>query len=696
LARSLADVFRAIAGKQYHSARNLLVSLDSKHPNRACVLAQMWLVAAAANRPREEAHALKERLANLPPRWPVVYFARMSLACEAEDFWQAWRHYVECRERFPQVSYGQLPALVSGDLLGLLDLNVRTEIIPLLLSAARDLFSEKLQRLLRLYLEVKPDVALAVPSRPLWPGRRASTPPAVRDVPALVRAGRLFSALQICQQWRRQSPAELAAWWNTLTFLLWLGKFEEAKALLLEMQQAGFEEEDVAEAWAAYFGLAQPWLQARKEIPLLRQRFAQQELLQRLLAHPAIQLRVVPPPSDQPDQPPRISAIYLLSGESYPLVGEDAAALPYYLAVAVVERVTPEGVEILWHPVAPSAQVVARLQEVTGQPVESVSMEKLSWGWLTHYPHLLAVPLADQNGVPRYRLKQTRARADAEHLLGPFVDLPRPELDGKTLAEAAQQAQLRPRLCGLLLWIEADRPELTPAVLQLRERLGLGAPPLVDPRRRDLRTLPMASLRRLDPQRLLPGEMKWLVARWPFHHTAAGHRLFWTVYCQRPDLRSEVDIKTLWASVTTLVRWASSGEQAFQVVQQLRDVGDPEGRWPAPLDELLELQRLVYWGQRHEVARQFWRIRDSFWANPTVRETVRFLLQELELVDRDGLLPDWLRQPGATPVVEAAPSSEQLPAAVVQPTAPESQLWLPPSADETPGQGPKLWVPGEE
>jgi len=692
LVRPLGDVFRAMEGRQFHNAKNLLVSLAAKYPDRPCILRLLWQVNEHCNLSTEAVHAC-HKLAELPPKWPAVFWARIASAARRSSFSEAWGSYVQMRELFPQLPLKDMPQNLWDELMQSMHWNLRASRVSAVATAARGCFPRQAQEPLRIMVTLLANHLNIAPCRLLWPGRGAEALGHLQQVPALVRQGRLETALRICNHWRGSHPDQLPAAWNCLILLLWLERFSDAFQLLREMQQVGFPLEDVAEAWAAYFAAARPWVEARKNLPLLRVQLSLDQFRE-LLSRPEIYYDEGSYGDSHEPLELKLQEVFLLAPAPN-TEREEVGRVFVVKAAAYLERTPTGSVRLIWHAAEPWESVrqhlgdILRIEpEVFEDPSLAVRGER---AFPNFYPRLV-VRAPDLPGCEQQRLEVAYL---SRRLENEFPFTPRPELDGKTPLDAAKDEDLRPRVLGLVLCLAED-PRLEKVISTLRQRLGFEEPPVIDPRQRDVRCLPPIALRRVDVRYLTPGQVAWLRERFPFLRSTVGQRLVWSVVRHRPELREEFSASQVLRLAIHLIMSCCDKEAARQIVEEARALGNPS-HWDLPIAELVEFYYLAFVGYRDDFATLFWQLRDKYWNDRKVRGVIYDLLKGLGLIHPQGTLPEWLREKGG--VVSRVSRDEglagPLPASPTGAAGESAGLWLPPHVRDPEAEKRRLWLPGQ-
>ena len=692
LARPLGDVLRAIEGGQYRSARNLLVTLAAKYPNRPCLLELLWVLNAECGLPKE-AEEVRERLAQLPPDWPAVFWARISLASQRDLYAEAWQLYVQMRERFPQLSLARVPKHLWGELLQCMGRVARPSRLIAMMTAAREWFPSESFENFRKMLREWADALNVGPSRLLWPGKRSQGLGRLQQVPVLVRQGRLETALRICNHWRRTHPSELPAWWNCLILLLWLEKFDQARRLLQEMQEAGFPLEDLGEAWAAYWAAARPWEEERNQRPRLVVEVPESKVGE-LITHPEIHPQFDWLAGGEQGRDFLLKALFLKADASDLLPTEEGRII-VVAAKARVEKIPEGSVVLTWYPYYPVEEVRRRLEAVIGLELKVCEAAGRQVDLEGEFTGILPWVVVRAPHAGPFEYKRARDSYFARKLQEEFLSIPRPELDGKTLLEAAHDADLRPRVLGLLLFLEITEPRFRKVAASFREQLGFGEPPAIDPRQRDVRCLPPIAFRRVDARYLTPSQLAWVRQRYPFATSFLGHQLQWNALRHQPELAKELPVRDVLRSAIHLIFMSCDKEESERIVQEARELPAPPD-WDLPVAELAELHHLGFWGSQEEFAKLFWEIRNKHWQHVEVRASLAALLETLGLIDDSGVLVEWLREKGGAicPRARVEEGAASGAASEADSSGQTTGLWLPPGVREEPVQRPRLWIPG--
>ncbi len=711
LGRKLTEVARALSGGQYHAARNLAVALNGKYPSRACVMYLLWRAHEMCGE-EAEASRYRETLAAMEPRWPAVFWAQMVSQVRKEDLPRALLAYVDLCEKLPDSPRGSLAGLFSHALAGLASRSLDVFEVAWILRSAAELLVPEARQKLHQILERNGHLLAVGPGgllRPRKVGR--ALPQWLRPLPQLVRQGRLITALETGHRWRRENPADFAAWWNTLALQLWLWRPEEARQTLEEMASAGFSDEEQGEAWAAFFCYVGPWLEQLKTQPTWQMEISP-EALETLAGHPAVD--ILAPQGVPASQLKNLQ--FALLGWFEPIPGlepaDAAVRAEAWKAAGLVRRRQEGDLEVLWT----GLESEDRLKQFLRGTLRA---EPSAWRHIDpmQRPRELAqicevlagrlIPVSLRG--PWQAEDQTTAacvlrRGIIRYVETSFLSSPRPELDSKTPLEAAADPQLRARLIGLLLSLLGEYPSLFPVLHAVRERLNLGSPQLIDARALHPRRVPFVALLRVDPATVNGRFFSYLVRQGKSALHQLAVMVLWRFVAGNPRLRhllSDSEELQLARKRLLLTNSVQEAEEILRLISEPKEV-KCDG---LPAAELLRLAFFGLWGSREEFAERFWQLRGRYWSNPTVRTELLLTLAELGFLRPPGILLEWLRRGsaakgawaqghGCSDSRQPATTGSPLEELAAKPGADPSIKSPSPEPSSKEGR-PKLWLPGD-
>ncbi|MEN0110704.1 MAG: SEC-C domain-containing protein [Planctomycetota bacterium] len=311
--------------------------------------------------------------------------------------------------------------------------------------------------------------------------------------------------------------------------------------------------------------------------------------------------------------------------------------------------------------------------EVVGQAASADASMKLRW----RFPD--DTPVA----VRRELLKAERSRMLAED----WADTPHPGLGGRTPAEAANGDATRLAAAAAVLVIEQAVGGTVDgdAVAKLRARLGIDAPPAIDPRTADLETLPISRLSRVNLADASDDDLVMLYERVELAGEPESVLRVTREAVSRASLVDRLPLEGMYQRLATL---EPDPADALAWVEKARAEADSAGRSNAIWD-LIELELRVLEGQIEAANRVIDHLRTTHLNEPGVAERLYGLLYSL------GAAPDAPMTTGG-PAIDPAGAP---PAAALEPTAApagdaSSKLWTP--GDDAPsggGGGQKIWTP---
>jgi hypothetical protein len=413
----------------------------------------------------------------------------------------------------------------------------------------------------------------------------------------------------------------------------------------------------------------------------LEERFASDRQLDRLPIDPRTWNETTGLGTDEP--PPR-AGYSLLDRPPPPAEGLTRDKIPLVLGTLLLFGRQTDRTERLQLIVLRSDLATARVQlsriggdalgDVTEEKVVSHSVARESGlGWQWRFPE----------EVTTERRNELVHEERTHRMLEVWPETPLSDLDGQTPRQAAANPNLRSRVLGLILCMDAtELPGSENRVLDtLRQRLGLPVPQPIDPKTADLANLPRVRLGRLQADKLSDEELIRCYRRASFppqrHAMAslAAEIVGRTSFTGRPEVAEAYGALAASASDTSAaLAFVEKGRTAAQRAKQSTAAWD--------LEELeLRLQR----GEGAEASRLLQHVQREHAREPGVSETLFRILYEAGFIDEQGR--------------RIAPPQQQASPILVPGAAPPGKILVPGGEGAAPaGQSakPVIWTPGME
>ena len=315
-------------------------------------------------------------------------------------------------------------------------------------------------------------------------------------------------------------------------------------------------------------------------------------------------------------------------------------------------------------------EALGELQDTEVVAEKPLGEEALSWRW--RLPD--DTPLA----LRRELLAQQRRTA----ILDKWADSPRGALGNKSPHEAAGDETLRIPLLASLLIVEqsTNDPDELQLFAELREKLGIAQPDIVEPQDVDLQVLPLVRMPRLNLAALSAKQLAELQERTVLMGANLATILIAEQLVTREDLPEDFDLAP---SYGRLIRLLPDPESVGPWIEKARAWSksreESEAQWA-----LLELETAIQRGDAESVQACVGEIRDKHMNEPGVSEEVYRLLYAAGLID-------------PTRMAGQAPPTAGEPVGVGTPAGDGPAIWTPggdaaagPSSDD---DKPTIWTP---
>jgi tetratricopeptide (TPR) repeat protein len=324
------------------------------------------------------------------------------------------------------------------------------------------------------------------------------------------------------------------------------------------------------------------------------------------------------------------------------------------------------------------AQSESLLSEVAGDAVTLPGEEKVLGPIATVEKALTGriVPPA-QTTVDQYYALSEQARRDA--ILNRWPLVPLDALDGKNAREAAGDPAYRVKLLAAILLVEAALQQQGSSFdfNELRGQLGLPAAEPIDGSDPHLNRLPLVRWSRLGVATLSNEQLASFYQRALAFLAVGALRKLAREVAERPSLE---DPERKLSAASILVRIEPDPRERLKYLFQARDLAVAQGRSSAPFD-LAELTLRIERGEMQPAVDVINHLQSSHAKEPGVMQRLAETLVHFGLLAPDGTPP--------------GPPPQEEPSIIVPGGSPEQagKLWTPGGETST-GEKPALWTPG--
>ncbi|HEV3137554.1 MAG TPA: hypothetical protein VGZ26_06610, partial [Pirellulales bacterium] len=637
LISELDKVQRMLEGEQRAACLEYIDSLESKFPERACLLSIKAMLQAQLGH-EEKADATLSAFMTKHPDNPVALAEAATLKAGRDGGEAAVGTLQDalekCGEQIPPQVYDAI-GLVAQSLVadGLL-LAARAHLV-LQLSMGGTKDKRPVELLMRLNnspavpLLTKQDMPLLpCPDDALWKNSfNTALAPAMRGAWRLAARNLVELAARV-GDWP-------VIWHNVAVLRGWLGDTPGAVESLHKYAVQDIPLDDAVEAEA----LAQ-LLDADKvdQVDVLTIPYGINEF-EPLLAHLAANPRSFSMPIDlarmgTPDDPPPKGAYWLLD-RGVPESGKEISReqIPQMVGqVYVFGKQTDRAARLeLVAYRTELAQAKQVLSEVGGDALGAPGAETIT----THVPavqHVLGWNWRLPDDTPPDHRLALMSQHRREILLNRWPDMPQQLLGGKSAREAARDPAHRIRLLGAILLLELSTDQLTSDFdfNELRAKLDLPPAGPIDPNQVSLADLPLARLGRVDVKQLSDEALVDLYRRADhFRHISALRKLAHEIIA-RPSLdrpQDQADGLDKAEVYGILAQIEPDTRQAIAYLEQARKIAEASKTSTAPWD-LAELTLRIARGEVPEADRLLHHIRDQHIREPGVAQALFQILTE--------------------------------------------------------------------
>ena len=292
----------------------------------------------------------------------------------------------------------------------------------------------------------------------------------------------------------------------------------------------------------------------------------------------------------------------------------------------------------------------------------------LSWNWR----------LPDDTPADRRLTLMNEQRKDI--LLNRWPEMSQKVLGGKSASQISNDPALRIKVLAAILLLEMSTDQVTADFdfNELRQKLGL--PPLaaIDPQGVSLNELPLVRLGRVEVKRLSDEDLVDLYRRADHYRHIVALRALANEIIARPSLDKEIEKAEVYG---VLAQIEPDTHRALEYLDLARHSAEVAKSSTAPWD-LAELALRIARGEIPEADRLLHHIRDEHVREPGVAQALFQILSEAGIIGPDGK-PTAAAQREAGMVAPGAAPAEA------------GKIWTP-GSDQPSGKKSALWTPGME
>jgi tetratricopeptide (TPR) repeat protein len=257
-------------------------------------------------------------------------------------------------------------------------------------------------------------------------------------------------------------------------------------------------------------------------------------------------------------------------------------------------------------------------------------------------------------------------------------------LDGAAPQDAARDPAMRVPVLAAVLNLELssmnDGDELD--FNELRSKLGLPQTTKIDPTGLEVMLVPLARLHRLDAAKLTDEQLEAAYARAAHYRHVAAIRLFSEEALKRPDFEKKIPKQEVYGQLAQVERHP---QKAIGYIDQARKAAEAAGQSSAPWD-ITEMTLRLSMGDFPEADRLLQHVRNEHIREPGVANLLFQVLVEAGVIRPDG-----------TPTVGPTPQGEApglMPGVAPAAPAETGKIWTP-GAELAPATGKKsvIWTP---
>ncbi len=685
LLTDLEKVQRMLEGEQRAACLEYIEGLESKFPERACMMSIKAMLQAQLGQEAQAENTLAAFSAKYPDN-PVALAEKATLEASKAGGLVGIGPLQDALER----STEQIPPSVY-DAIGLVAQMLIADnqliagrahlVLQLGMGGTKD--QRPLQLLMRVNnspsvpLVVKQDMPLLpAPDDALWKSSfNAAMEPALRGAWRLA-ADKLTALAGQVGDWP-------AIWHNIAVLRAWLADAPRAIEALRKYAAQPIPLDDAVEAETLAQSLDAEAADLVDIVSITYEVDDVDALQARLLANPrALNMPLDLARMGSPDEPPPKSAFWLLDRAS-PKSGSDITReqIPRVVGqVFLFGKQTDRPARLVMVGYRTElAQGQAALGEIGGDAVGKIASEEVT----TEAPavqHLLSWNWRLPDDTPPEKRLALVNEERREILLNRWPEMPQKIFGGRSASQVAGEAEQRIKVLAAILLLELATEQVTSDFdfNLLRGKLGLPLEQPIDPQRVPLAELPLLRLGRVDAKRLSDEELVDLFRRADhFRHVAAIRNLAQEVIA-RPSLDKVVEKAEVYG---ILAQIEPDTHRAIEYLDQARKAAEAAKASTAPWD-LAELALRIARGEVADADRLLNHIRESHIREPGVAQALFQILTEAGIIGPDGKPTAAPAREGAGLVVPGAAGAEP------------GKIWTP-GSDQPSGKKSALWTPGD-
>ena len=260
-------------------------------------------------------------------------------------------------------------------------------------------------------------------------------------------------------------------------------------------------------------------------------------------------------------------------------------------------------------------------------------------------------------------------------------------LEGAAPQDAARDPAMRVPVLAAILILELASMNDAEAFdfNDLRTKIGLPAAQKIDPIGVDVMQIPLARLHRLEASKLSDEQLARVFARATHYRHDAAIKIFGEEVLERPSLEKEIPRQEVYGQLAQIER---NPQQAIEYISKARDAAELAGQTSAPWD-ITEMTLRLSMGDVVAADRLLQHVRSEHIREPGIANLLFQVLVEAGIVHPDGT-------PALGPSARGGGSGLNMPgvAAAAAPVADSGKIWTPgaePAA--TAGKKSVIWTP---
>ncbi len=685
LLAELEKIQRMLEGEQRAGCLDYIETLESKFPERACLLSIKAMLEAQLGQ-ETKAEATLATFMNKFPANPVALAEAATLKASKVGGTAAIEPLQEalekCSDQIPPQVYDAI-GLVARALVGDNQLIAARAHVVLQLGIGGTKDQAPMQLLMRLNnspsvpLLAKQDMPLLPPpDDALWKNSfNTALEPAMRGAWRLAAKNLIELAAKV-GDWP-------VIWHNIAVLRSWLADTPGTLEALRKYAAQPIPLEDAVEAEALAQLLDAESLDQVDVLTITYTVNDTESLQARLIANP----RSLTMPIDltrlaTEDEPPPKGAYWLLD-RTVPESGKEIAReqIPQVVGqIFVFGKQTDRAarVELVVYRTELSAAKTV-LTEIGGDALGAPGEEEIT----THVPavqHVLSWNWRLPDDTPPDRRLALMNEQRKDILLNRWPDMSQKVLGGKSASQISSDAAQRIKVLAAILLLEMSTDQVTADFdfNELRQKLGLPSLDAIDPQGASLNELPLVRLGRVDVKRLSDEDLVDLYRRADHYRHIVALRALANEIIARPSLDKEIEKAEVYG---VLAQIEPDTQRALEYLDRARQTAEAAKSSTAPWD-LAELALRIARGEIPEADRLLHHIRDEHIREPGVAQALFQILSEAGIIGPDGK-PTAAAQREAGMVAPGAAPAEA------------GKIWTP-GSDQPSGKKSALWTPGME